>query len=376
MRFSSIPNIHTTGFITKTILQSLFAKDVEAKIKKQLKKRLPFRNINIFRTGREALYEILKNVDKPEIIIPAFGCSILSITIKKAGKIPVYVDIDKQDLSINLNCLKQKLNKNTGAIIIVNEFGNLYPVNKLEEIRKLYSGIIIEDQAISLGSSYNENNLIYDFFDYILLSGGLGKPISAYSWGAYLTNQETTNLLKKNKNISDEIKTILYLLIFQLLKINIFYYTLKTLIEKQNTVNSKNFKRQLKKATKVDNYIILRQIINIDEFIMKRYKTGVKIKDVLEKDGTKVPLQIYNLHTFPRIPVIIEDTDLFINTFKKHDIEVKRPHREVLLVDGNKYKNFSYVYNNIVTIPIKFNEDYLLSVKYAINDFKKINKDV
>jgi dTDP-4-amino-4,6-dideoxygalactose transaminase len=350
MRFSSIPNIHSTGFITKTILQALFAKDVEAKIKEQLKKRLPYRNINIFRTGREALYEILKNVDKPEIIIPAFGCSILSITIKKAGKIPVYVDIDKQDLSINLNSLKQNLNKNTGAIIIVNEFGNLYAVKKLEEIRKLYSGIIIEDKAISLGSSYNKSNLTYDFFDYILLSGGLGKPISAYSWGAYLTNQETANLSKKNKNISDEIKTILFLLIFQLLKINLFYFAFKTLIEKQNTKNSNNFEMQLKNATKVDNFIILRQLINLDSFIMRRYKIGVKIKNVLETESTNVPLQIYNLHTFPRFPIIIEDADLFINTFKKFGIEVKRPHREVLLDDLTNYENFSYVYNNIVTI--------------------------
>ncbi len=100
-----------------------------------------------------ALYALdIKKGD--EVLVPSFTFVATANAIVSTGAKPVFVDILKDNYTINPNHLEKKITKKTRAIIPVHLYGNVAYVERLSEISKKHNMPIIEDSAQSLGSTY------------------------------------------------------------------------------------------------------------------------------------------------------------------------------------------------------------------------------
>tara|TARA_B100001939_G_scaffold343176_1_gene355477 strand:- start:896 stop:1975 length:1080 start_codon:yes stop_codon:yes gene_type:complete len=150
-------------------------------------------------SGTDALELALKSLklDKTHnVCLPAYSFFSTSEVVLKLGLDPVYVDINLDDLTIDIEDTYNKINKKTRAIIPVHIFGN---AANLKELGSLKNIKIIEDVAQAFGSKQNNNYLgsigdigCFSFFPTKNL-GGFGDG------GAVVTN---------NKEYFEEIKSL------------------------------------------------------------------------------------------------------------------------------------------------------------------------
>ena len=63
------------------------------------------------------------NTNKKEIILPAFTWSSDVVSVINAGFKPIFVDINFENLALNENLVRKKINKNTLAIFITHAMG-------------------------------------------------------------------------------------------------------------------------------------------------------------------------------------------------------------------------------------------------------------
>lgn len=100
-----------------------------------------------------ALYALdIKNGD--EVLVPSFTFVATANAVISTGAKPIFVDILKENYTIDPYELEKKITKKTRAIIPVHLYGNMADVDSLNEISKKYNIPIIEDSAQSLGSMY------------------------------------------------------------------------------------------------------------------------------------------------------------------------------------------------------------------------------
>lgn len=127
-----------------------------------------------------ALKEIHGWTSKSEIIVPSVTWSTNIGPVIQNGMIPVFVDINLEDLSFNYEKITGKINKNTVAIFVTHLMG--FPANMtiLQEIAKKYHLILIEDCCEAQGATYN-NIKVGNF--------GIAGTFSFY-WGHHMTTVE------------------------------------------------------------------------------------------------------------------------------------------------------------------------------------------
>ena len=90
-----------------------------------------------------------------EVLVPSLTYGATAMVVLQAGFIPVFVDIDKNTLLLDEVDARDKINKKTGAVIVVSVFGLEFKYsNFFRDIRK--KGIkIIEDNAEFSISKFN-----------------------------------------------------------------------------------------------------------------------------------------------------------------------------------------------------------------------------
>ena len=95
------------------------------------------------------------NVKKgDEVLVPSFTFVATANAVVSTGAKPIFVDILKENYTIDPDDLEKKITKKTRAIIPVHLYGNVAIIERLSEISKKYNIPIIEDSAQSLGSTY------------------------------------------------------------------------------------------------------------------------------------------------------------------------------------------------------------------------------
>ena len=105
---------------------------------------------------------ILKNLSninkKKEIIVPALTWVSDINSVIMSGFKPVFVDIDPKNLSMNLDQVIKKINKNTLAVFITHAQGfNGLSDTFLKEIKRK-KVILVEDVCESHGASFKKKN--------------------------------------------------------------------------------------------------------------------------------------------------------------------------------------------------------------------------
>jgi len=149
--------------------------------------------------GTLALYLGLKSIGigiGDEVIVPNFTFIASANAVEMCGARPVFVDINKEDLHINIEDCNRVLTKNTKAIMPVHMFGLSANMDDVIEFATDNNLKIIEDAAQAIGVTWKGKHC-GTFGDVGCFSFFADKTITIGEGGFVCTNNEETynNLL-------------------------------------------------------------------------------------------------------------------------------------------------------------------------------------
>ena len=127
-----------------------------------------------------------------EVIVPNYTMIATPNSIKMFGGVPVFVDVERETLCMDIECAKNAITPKTKAIFFVNANGR-YPKSGIEPFHELcrqHGMIFLEDAAQSLGSRYPDGQ----HQGTVSLAGSFSfsapKVISTGQGGAIVTNDD------------------------------------------------------------------------------------------------------------------------------------------------------------------------------------------
>lgn len=166
-----------------------------------LKSYLGVKHALAVNSGTSALHAALVALDikhGDEVLLPSFTFVATANAVAAAGARPVFVDIKKDDYTIDMSDLGSKITSRSKAIIPVHLYGHPADMDEITELAQRHSISVIEDACQSLGSTYKKKQ-----------TGALGtmgcfsmyasKVLTAGEGGAVATNSD---------ELADKIKMI------------------------------------------------------------------------------------------------------------------------------------------------------------------------
>jgi dTDP-4-amino-4,6-dideoxygalactose transaminase len=156
-----------------------------------------------FNSGRSALLAILKAFDigkGDEVIIQAFTCVAVPNSVRWAGAIPVYADID-ETYNIDPKDFEKKITKKIKAVIVQHTFGIPAKIEEIIAIAKKYDILVIEDFAHTMSLPMKGDAAFFSF--------GRDKVISSVFGGLAIINDKCPmpNAKLKLKNYHKKLNT-------------------------------------------------------------------------------------------------------------------------------------------------------------------------
>jgi len=124
-----------------------------------------------------------------EIIIPALSFVATGNAVLHAGFTPVFVDIEKETLNIDVKKIENKITKKTRAIMPVHLMGKPADMDAINAIAKKYDLFVIEDAAEAYGAIY-KGKKIGTLGDLAAFSTYLAHMISTVEGGVVVTDRE------------------------------------------------------------------------------------------------------------------------------------------------------------------------------------------
>jgi dTDP-4-amino-4,6-dideoxygalactose transaminase len=124
-----------------------------------LRDHLKVKHVIAVNSGTTSLYAALLSAgvtQGDEVLLPSFTFVATANSIVAAGAKPVFVDINKDDFTIDVSRLKAKITKKSKAIIPVHLYGHPSDMDEIIELCNTYSLDLIEDACQSLGSVYKK----------------------------------------------------------------------------------------------------------------------------------------------------------------------------------------------------------------------------
>lgn len=89
-----------------------------------------------------------------EVIVPALSFVATGNAVLQAGFIPVFVDIDRRTLNIDVSKIEAAVSDRTRAIMPVHLMGKPADMDRINDIAKRYKLFVIEDAAEAYGTAY------------------------------------------------------------------------------------------------------------------------------------------------------------------------------------------------------------------------------
>jgi len=123
-----------------------------------------------------------------EIILPALSFVATGNAVLHARFKPVFVDIERETLNINVKKIEEKITEKTRAILPVHLIGKPAEMDTINEIAKKYNLYVIEDAAEAYGAIYKGKN-IGTLGDLAAFSTYLAHMISTIEGGVVVTNR-------------------------------------------------------------------------------------------------------------------------------------------------------------------------------------------
>ena len=140
----------------------------------------------------------VREVDSPEVILPAYGCPDLVSAAVFAGARPVLADLEPDRPWMDLSQVSGHITTNTVAIIAASLCGIPERMAALRQIAEANSVLLIEDSAQAFPGNSTES---FWQGDLVVLSFGRGKPVSMLGGGAVLSKDRQFAGLLPEQNI-------------------------------------------------------------------------------------------------------------------------------------------------------------------------------
>ena len=136
-----------------------------------------------------------------QVIVPNITFAATANAVELTGAKPVLVDVNRENLLIDINKLKKKINKNTKAIIPVHVSGRGSNIKEIIKIAKKSKLHVIEDAAEAFLSK-NGNKYLGTFGEIGCFSFAPNKIITTGQGGIAVTNDK--QIYKKLLRIKDQ----------------------------------------------------------------------------------------------------------------------------------------------------------------------------
>ena len=94
-----------------------------------------------------------------DVIVPALSFVATGNAILQAGFTPVFVDVDRKTLNIDVAEFEEKITKKTKAIVPVHLMGKPADMDRINSIAEKYNLYVIEDAAEAHGAVYKGRNI-------------------------------------------------------------------------------------------------------------------------------------------------------------------------------------------------------------------------
>jgi len=132
---------------------------------------------------------LLKGKEEFEVIVPDLTMFATAVSVNWAGGKPILVDVKKEDGTLDVSKIEEKITDKTTAIIPVHILGRSVDMEKLNEVADKHELSIIEDAAGALGSMHN-GKFLGTFGRAGCFSLQSNKIITSGQGGIIVTNDE------------------------------------------------------------------------------------------------------------------------------------------------------------------------------------------
>lgn len=142
-----------------------------------------------------------------EVIVPSHTFIATVLAVSNIGAIPVFVEPNEYDYTIDVNKIEEKITERTKVIIAVHLYGQCADMDKINEIAKKYNLKVLEDAAQAHGALYKgrKAGTLGDAAEFSFYPGkNLGAMGDA---GCVVTNDlEIANKIKELGNYGSRMK--------------------------------------------------------------------------------------------------------------------------------------------------------------------------
>ena len=143
-------------------------------------------------SGRAALciaLQILRHFsNRRDVIIPAYTCPTVPLSVARAGLKIKLCDISLQTFNLDIDLLSQIADDNTLCIVATHLFGFPCDMGRVMEIAQRTGSFVVEDAAQALGAKY-KGKMIGSFGDMSCFSLNRGKNFTTYEGGILAVNK-------------------------------------------------------------------------------------------------------------------------------------------------------------------------------------------
>lgn len=133
-----------------------------------------------------------------EVITPVFTCTATNIPLLYIGAKPIFADVEKSSLNIDVNSIEKLISKKTKAIVCVHYGGLACEMDAIRDLANSYNLQVIEDAAHAVGAKY-KNRYIGSMSEFTMFSFQAIKHITTGD-GGYLSIKNP-DLLEKAKRL-------------------------------------------------------------------------------------------------------------------------------------------------------------------------------
>lgn len=134
-----------------------------------------------------------------EVIIPSHTFIATALAVSNIGAIPVFVEPNENDYTIDSNKIEEKITDKTKAIIAVHLYGQCADMDPIMEIARKHNLLVLEDAAQAHGAKY-KGRKAGSLGDIAEFSFYPGKNLGAMGDGGCIT----TN----NKQLADKVRML------------------------------------------------------------------------------------------------------------------------------------------------------------------------
>lgn len=185
--FKYVEKIYENDILTN---QGPLLKELEEK----LSSYLGVKNFQYVTNGTIALQIALKalGIDGGEVITTPFSYVATTSSVLWQGCKPVFVDIEPDNFTIDVNKIEEKITSETKAIMPVHVFGYACDIEGIQKIADTYGLKVIYDAAHAFGSVYKGKSLL-DYGDISCCSFHATKLYHTVEGGACVVKDDEVN---------------------------------------------------------------------------------------------------------------------------------------------------------------------------------------